>query len=65
MDQIFYEANVKRREQIGEVALSTGTNMTAVGSLDLIRQSLDLLSIEAEKVVFYESFLEGNKNDDV
>lgn len=39
--------------------------MKCVGSLDMIPQSLDLLFIEVEKVVFYESFLEGNKNDDV
>lgn len=43
-----------------EIALSTRTTMTGVGSLHIILYSLDLLFIEVEKVVFYESFLEGN-----
>lgn len=52
-------------EVVWKVALSTRTSMTGVGSFDLILQKLDLLFIEVEKVIFYESFLEGNKNDDV
>lgn len=56
---------MQSEDVVWELALSTRTGMTGVGSLELMLQRLDLLFIEVEKVVFYESFPEGNKNDDV